>query len=130
MKLQAERGTGFWGVKWGSRHGPGKKEGCSILSFPSSLTADIGAHPSGSLSCGVEGLSRMEMCLVLGNKGLWSCAFHQASGSGVGLCGDSKCLWILADSQTPAALRGWWGSSGQIQVCGEGLFHLPRIFCL
>lgn len=77
-----------------------------------------------------EGLSRMEMCLVFGNKALWSCAFHQASGSGMGLCGDSKCLWILAVSQTPAALRGWWGSSGQIQVCGVGLYHLPRIFCL
>lgn len=26
----------------------------------------------------------MEMCLVLGNKGLWSCSFHQASESGDG----------------------------------------------
>lgn len=97
----------------GGRHGPGKEGDCAIVSFPSSLTTDIRGPFFSFFELWGEVPRRMEMWLLLGNKGLWSCPCpsRQASESGLGLCWWS---WVLLASlgssklsQIPAAL--WMG---------------------
>lgn len=69
-------GTSFWGVKWGGGQGLGKNGGmlpCIFLGLSFSC-----------LELWAEGLRRVEVSLVLGNKRLRSCSFPQASEHEVG----------------------------------------------